>query len=533
MRTKILMVYPEIPDTFWNYKVFLPILGKKAMFPPLGLLTIASLIPDRYEIKLIDMNVHPLKRIDIEQADLVFISAMGVQQESFVEVVDLCSEYSKTMVAGGPLIWSAYDLGVLNIDRIQHLVINEAETLLPQFIRDYENGTARSIYSTSEKPDLAASPIPRFDLVDLDDYAMVPVQYSRGCPFQCEFCDIIEMNGRRVRTKSPSQFLSELDVIFEQGHRGEVFIVDDNFIGHLTRTKILLKKLLEWQRERDFPFSFITQVSINVAHDDEMLDLMSEVNFRMLFIGIETPDTSTLAAIQKIQNTREDMIECIKKIQARRIMVMGGFIIGFDTDNDTIFDMQIDFIQSAGIPIAMVGLLGAVPNTQLYRRLRRENRLIGNGWHTFNNIDLCLNFVPRMPERIVIEGYKKVMAEIYSPRRWFERTLKMLEHFSQDPPPRKMRLFKDDATLMHKLRCISRGLSFFTEQIFSFYGFEYLKFIVKAWKTNRANFLAAVALAAAFPHYYGIARKIAESNYFYRDSSKDCRIAMTGGKIAI
>ena len=515
MKTKVLMVYPKIPNTFWNHESLMPLLGKKAMFPPLGLLTVAALLPDNYETTLIDMNAYSLTKTDIIESDLVFISAMGVQQDSFVDVVNLCFECKKTIVAGGPLIWSAQDLSVLNIDKIDHLVLNEAETILPQFIKDYENGTAKRIYKDTAKPDLTNSPIPRYDLIDLNDYAMIPIQYSRGCPFQCEFCDIIEMNGRQVRTKSPEQFLAELEYIYNLGNRerGEVFIVDDNFIGHIPKAKILLRKLLAWQKANGFPFYFITQVSINVAHEEELLDLMSECGFGMVFVGIESPDTSTLINIRKQQNVKEDLVESVKKIQAKRIVVMGGFIIGFDSDTEDIFDMQIDFLQKAGIPIAMVGLLVVMPNTQLYRRLQKENRIIGNGWHTYNNIDLCLNFRPRMQERILIEGYKRVISEIYSPRKWFERNLKMLEHSPKDPPPRKVKIFKADATLGHKIKYITKDLLFFLKQIFSWYGFEYIKFIIKARKVNKANYLAGVAFAGIFPHYYEIAQEVISKPY--------------------
>jgi radical SAM superfamily enzyme YgiQ (UPF0313 family) len=515
MKKKILMVYPKCPKTFWNYETLLPVLGKKAMFPPLGLLTIAALLPEEYEVKLIDMNAYILTIKDIDEADLVFISAMGIQQESFVEVVNLCLARNKTMVAGGPIIWSAYDLGILNIDKIDHLIIGEAETILPEFIKDYENGTARRVYTTADKPDLSISPRPRYDLINLNDYAMVPVQFSRGCPFQCEFCDIIEMNGRKVRTKTQEQFLGELEFIYQQGYKGEVFIVDDNFIGNISKTKMLLRKILGWQKANNYPFYFITQVSVNVAHDEELLDLMADAAFGMVFVGIETPDESTLINIHKQQNVRENLIDSVKKIQAKRIIVMGGFIIGFDTDTEKIFDMQINFLQEAGIPIAMVGLLGAMNNTQLYRRLQKENRIVGNGWHTYNNIDLYLNFKPLMSERVLIEGYKRVISEIYSPKKWFERCLKMLEHYPQDPPPRTVQMFKDDATLWHKVSSITRDLLFFFKQIFSFYGLEYIKFMIKASKVNKANALAGIAFAGTFPHYHEIARQIVNAKYHY------------------
>jgi len=471
------------------------------------------LLPDNYDVKLIDMNAASLTINDLEDADLVFISAMGIQQESFVDVVNMCLERNKTMVAGGPIIWSAHEMGILNIDKIHHLVIGEAETILPEFIRDYENGTARRVYAATDRPELTRSPRPRYDLLNLDDYAMVPVQFSRGCPFQCEFCDIIEMNGRKVRTKTEEQFIGELEAIYRQGYKGEIFIVDDNFIGNMSKTKMLIRGILKWQQERNFPFYFITQVSVNVAHDDEMLDLMSDAAFGMVFVGIESPEESTLISIHKQQNVREKLIDSVKKIQAKRIIVMGGFIIGFDTDTEKTFDAQINFLQEAGIPIAMVGLLAAMTNTQLYRRLQKENRLVGNGWHSYNNIDLYLNFRPVMPEKQLIEGYKRVIAEIYSPKKWFERCLTMLEHYPKEPPPRMVQMFKDDATLRHKVACITRDLLFFMKQVFSFYGLEYIKFMFRARKVNPANALAGIAFAGTFPHYYSIARQIVKAGY--------------------
>ena len=420
MKRNILMIYPEFPLTYWSLKHALPFVNKKSSIIPLGLLTVAAMLPPDYNIKLVDMNVDRLDRNDIEEADLVFISAMIVQKESMESVIRLCNECGTPVVAGGPYPTSSHE----SIHGVDHFVLNEAEVTLDPFIEDYEAGRAKKLYTDLYKPDLAMTPPPRFDLIDLSVYQNVALQNSRGCPFNCEFCDIIELFGRKPRFKDPDQFVNEIDLAWKAGFRGSLFIVDDNFIGNKTKVKELLRRIITWQKSHSYPFSLFTEASIDMAGDDEILDLMADAGFDMVFVGIETPDAASLESCHKSQNLRTDLFESIKKIQEHGIEVTGGFIVGFDSDTEDIFDRQIEFIQKAGIPMAMVGLLGALPNTQLFRRLQKEGRLKPEvQWKGNNTHELRMSFYPVMPEATLVEGYKKIMSTIYSPKNYFERCL--------------------------------------------------------------------------------------------------------------
>lgn len=449
MITKVLLVYPKCTSTFWNFDFILPYLSKKASSPPIGLLTVAAMLPDNYETKLIDMNAYELAINDVMWADMVFISAMTIQQDSFNEVVNLCDECDKTIVAGGHHMRFGYDLGMLPVDKIDHIIFNEAEETLPLFLKDYEEGTAKKIYKSDTKADLTKSPIPKWDLIDVNDYWMLPIQYSRGCPFNCDFCDVIEMYGRQVRTKTTEQTIKELDALYQTGFVGLVFFVDDNFIGTVKKTKELLIRLVEWQKEKQYPFGFCTQVSVVMARDEELMKLISDAGFSSVFVGIESSDTDTLANIQKSQNTRDDLLTSVRKIQAKGIMVMAGIIVGFDSDTDVVFDEQIAFIQKAGIPIVQVNLLVATPNTQLYRRLKKEKRLIGDGKHSGDSADLCLNYAPLMPEKTLIEGYKRILSELYKPKNYYDRFLVFLEHLPKEPLQRDVTWFRKDMSSIY------------------------------------------------------------------------------------
>jgi radical SAM superfamily enzyme YgiQ (UPF0313 family) len=516
MNTKVLMVYPKTPHTFWSYDYILRYLKKKTLLPPYGLLTIAALLPETYEVRLVDMNAYDLSRDDVMWADMVFISAMTIQQKSFNDVVDLCYQCQKRVVAGGPHILSAYDFGQLPVDKIDHLFFNEAEITLPEFLKDYEEGHPKKIYRSDIKPDIATNPTPRYDLIDVNDYWVLPLQFSRGCPFNCEFCEIIEMNGRQVRTKTPEQIVSELDALYQTGFEGNVFVVDDNLIGNIKKTKEMLHKVLDWQREKQYPFSFLTQVSLNVANDEELLDLMSNAGFIMVFVGIESPDRDTLANIQKNHNAREDLLTSVKKIQAKRIIVAAGFIVGFDTDTEAIFEQQIEFIQQAGIPIAMVGLLMALPNTQLFERLKKEHRLIGNGWHRGDNVELYINYIPKMPEKTLIEGYKRVLSELYTPKNFYDRFLVLLEHMPKEPSHINMRLFSENTPFIQKIQALESSFAMLLKEIFSSHGLEFIRFINKAMKTKSVYALVCIGYAANGRHYFDLAEKVINADYIYR-----------------
>ena len=417
MGKKVLMIYPEIPETFWSYNRAIALSRCKAVMPPLGLMTIAGMLPESYEIKLIDMNVHNLTMENINNADIIFISAMIIQKESFEKIIHMCMKSGKPVVAGGPYPTSSYD----KISGVDYFVLNEAEVTLPRFIEDLENGSPKKIYRDTFKPDMSMTPPPRFDLVNMKDYFIMPLQFSRGCPFNCEFCDIIELFGRTPRTKEVDQFINEMDLLYKAGFLGNVFIVDDNFIGNKIKIKALLKKIIEWQDKHAYPFMFLTEASINIASDDELLYLMQHAGFFQVFVGIETPVPETLEKINKNQNNRIDLQESVFRIQKRGIEVMGGFIVGFDTDPENIFDLQIDFINRACIPEAMVGILEVLPNTQLYRRLQKEGRLRGES--SGNNLDLKLNFTTLISEKKLINGYRKIIKEIYKPENYFRNAL--------------------------------------------------------------------------------------------------------------
>ena len=494
------MVYPEIPITYWGFEYALEFIEKKASIPPLGLLTVAALLPGNYEATLIDMNVSPLHREAVEASDMGFISAMIIQKKSFEEVVRLCKDCGKPVVAGGPYAISCHE----EIQDVDHFVLDEAELTLPVFLEDLEAGCAKKVYRDARKPDLETTPLPRFDLIDVNDYDCMPLQYSRGCPYNCEFCDIISMFGRKQRTKPPGQLIREMEVVYETGFRGPLFLVDDNFVGNKKKVKELLRKIVEWQKEKAYPFSFLTEASIDLAEDDELLDLMVEAGFDMVFIGIETPDEETLLAMHKRQNLKNNLIESIEKIQHRGVEVTAGFILGFDTDRENIFDRQIDFIQKAAVPVAMVGLLAAVPNTDLYRRLEKDNRILsdptGNNTHDFH-----LNFETIMPKDVLIEGYKRVLSEIYTPRNYFQRCLNLLERIPRrsEHPARPV-----DIT---QIKTLLRSLK---KQTFSFYGWRYLFFLLKSLFINIRQFPKAVTLAVKGHHFFLITREILKADEF-------------------
>jgi radical SAM superfamily enzyme YgiQ (UPF0313 family) len=438
---------------------------------------------------------------DLLWADMVFISAMIVQKRSFDEITALCREYGKPVVAGGPYPISMFE----QIEGVDHFVLDEAELTLPRFLQDLEEGHPQRVYRDQGKPDLGQTPVPRFDLINVADYDTMPLQYSRGCPYSCEFCDIIEMFGRVQRTKTPAQFLRELDAVLATGFHGGVFIVDDNFIGNRRKTRELLAAVAGWQKEHDHPFPLSTEASIDLAQDEELLDLMVEAGFVMVFVGIETPDEATLAFTRKAQNLKAGILASVRKIQERGIEVTGGFIIGFDTDTADIYQRQIDFIQEAGIPMAMVGLLQALPNTQLGRRLQGEGRLLedtsGNNTHS-----LRLNFVPRRPEAEVVEGYKRVLATLYSPANYFQRCVTLLRR-----QPRRSRSAR--AVDWTGIRALLRSV---IRQAFSSYGWHYLRLLAGAALRRPSRFPDAVAHAIKGHHLFTITSEILKADAFSR-----------------
>ncbi len=485
----ILLVYPEYPPTYWSFRFAVRFQRRKASYPPLGLMTIAPLLPKEWNKRILDLNTTTLQDSDLQWADLVMISAMIVQKDSAQETIQRARALGKTVVAGGPL-WAKESTFT---DKVDHIIVGEAEQLLQSFVEDYQNGNAREIYSSAHLPELSTTPMLDLDLIRMKNYSSMLLQFSRGCPFNCEFCDIIEIFGRKARTKSNDQFISEVDYLYAKGWRGSVFIVDDNFIGNKTAIRKLLPALIDWQKKRKYPFNFFTEASVNLSRETDMIEGMVEAGFRKVFLGIETPVQESLKLTQKVQNTTMDLVESVRKIQRAGIEVLSGFIVGFDSDPDDVFTRVIDFIKKAAIPVSMVGLLSALPGTQLTRRLLREGRLLSEG--SGSNTEVDLNFVPRMDSTKLLEGYKKIVTTIYESKHYYQTVLDFLSHYKPRIPQRLN--VEDVVAFMNSL--IKQGLQDQDRM-------EYWKFLVRAWRTNRKAFSEAVTLAIMGYHF----RKVTE-----------------------
>lgn len=421
---KILLVYPEYPVTYWGFQHALRFIRKKAAFPPLGLLTVAALLPADFEKKLVDLNTARLRDRDILWADYVFISAMAIQKASVRTLVDRCRKLGVKTAAGGPLFTSEPE----NYPDIDHLLLNEGEITIPMFLRDLESGRAAHLYTTDRLADLNTSPVPAWELIDVKKYASLNIQYSRGCPYNCDFCNITALYGNIPRVKQPGQLLAELDTVYRTGWRGSVFFVDDNFIGNKKKiTGGVLPALTSWMEEHGRPFTFLTEASVNLADDDGLMTAMVEAGFGSVFVGIETPDEAALAECRKTQNKNRDLIACVKKIQRAGLEVQGGFIVGFDSDREDIFARMVKFIQESGIVTAMVGLLNAPRGTGLYRRLRGEGRITEE--FGGDNTDCTMNFMPRMDKNLLLSGYRRVVTTLYSPKYFYRRVYNFLRDF--------------------------------------------------------------------------------------------------------
>ncbi len=430
---KILLVYPKHPDTFWSFKYALRFISKKAAFPPLGLLTVAAMLPPEWEMRLVDMNIAPLNDTDLQWADFVFLSAMSVQRESVRRVSSRCKALGKKIVAGGPLFTAFHD----EFPEVDHLILNEAEITLPPFLHDLRNGEPKRIYSSEEWAEVTSTPVPLWELANLKRYSSMNIQYSRGCPYDCEFCDITALYGRVPRTKTKEQILAELDSLVANNWKSDVFIVDDNFIGNKLKLKReILPALVRWMKGKRHPFALSTEVSVNLADDEELMRLMVQAGFDAVFVGIESPNEESLVECKKIPNKNRDLLACVKKIQDFGLRVNGGFIVGFDNDPATIFQRLSDFIRDSGIITAMVGLLNAPRGTKLYQRLHQEGRILEN--FSGDNTDLSLNFVPRMNRDALIDGYRKILRSIYSPKEYYAR----VRQFLRDYHPTQTRVFR-------------------------------------------------------------------------------------------
>jgi radical SAM superfamily enzyme YgiQ (UPF0313 family) len=495
--TRCLLVQPRFSEfSFWNYLDVCRIVGAKYPAAPLGLMTVAALLPQDWSLKLVDENVAPLLDEHFEWADVVCTGGMLPQQQSVLAVIDRAHAHGCRVVVGGPDPTAQPTL----YESADYLVKGEGELTIPMLLDDMARGTTSGVYASPDKPDMARAVVPRYDLIRFKDYIQVGVQYSRGCPFNCEFCDIIELYGRKQRTKTPEQVMKELQLLYDLGHRGHVDFVDDNFVGNKRKVKELLPAIRAWSKAHGYPFYFSTEASIEFADDDELLRMMQAVDFRYVFVGIETPDDEVLKHAQKTQNVNRPLAQSLRKIAAHGMIVNAGFIMGFDSETDTTADRMIRCIQDSGICMAMLGTLYALPQTQLTRRLRREGRLFGNGSKQRDNsteVDQMtsgLNFVTARPRSRILEDYVRVLECIYHPRRYYERIAQTALNLR--------RVDKYRPSFPHMLRAARSFLRLCGKTAFNRRtGPLFWKLLFKVLVRNPRAAESAVNLAAMFLHF--------------------------------
>ncbi len=484
---KALLVWPRFPRSYWGQEYTLAIIGKRAVLPPLGLLTVAGLLPKSWELRLVDLNIGELDDRDLAWADLVLVSGMRIQRASFHEVVRRARAAGRRVIGGGPYVSTSPE----DAPEMDHVVIGEAEDVLPGLARALESGQAAPRrLQAPDRPDVSRTPIPRFDLLRAECYDSMSVQFSRGCPFNCEFCDIIEIFGRVPRTKSPDQLLAELDALSASGFRGPVFLVDDNFIGNKAAARKMLARLAAWSQARDYPFDFFTEASVNLADDDALIRGLVAAGFSAVFLGIETPSREALLETQKRQNTHVELTAAVEKLVRAGLEVMAGFIVGFDADDETIFERQREFISRSPIAMAMVGMLTALPSTQLWRRLAAEGRLLGSGE---GDAAYRPNFVSRLPAATLVSGYGRLLAALYEPRAYFDRALRLLELQRDLPSPRYRR------PLSFSVAAVARSL--WTQGVRGRYRRAYWSFLARALRRAPRRIAHAVALAIHAEHF--------------------------------
>ncbi len=489
---KILLVAPRTPDTFWSFRHALRFVSKRAASPPLGLLTVAGMLPRRWQLKLVDLNVQKLRDRDLRWADYVFVSAMVVHADSVREILDRSRRAGRTVIAGGPLFSDEGE----PFPGLEHVVIGEAEELAAELTADLEAGVPKAVYRAPRFPDIALTPAPRWDLLRFRHYASMSVQFSRGCPYDCEFCDIVALNGRVPRLKNPDQLLAELDGLRSLGWDESVFVVDDNFIGDRRRVKELLRAMVAWRAASGSRMTFLTEASINLADDPDLLDLMVSAGFVKVFLGIETPEADSLKACSKVQNVGRDMVEAVRVIQAAGLEVMGGFIIGFDQDKPDIFERQFEFIQKAGVVTAMVGLLQALPRSRLYGRLKREGRLLSESLG--DNTRAAFNFEPRLDREFLTANYCKLMRRLYEPRAYYARIRSFLDQHRSRMPARRLTLGEVRALLRSfwLMGVVHRGRR------------AYWRFLCTTLVRRPAQFGLAMTLAVYGHHFRQVARTL-------------------------
>ncbi|MEW6690192.1 MAG: B12-binding domain-containing radical SAM protein [Pseudomonadota bacterium] len=489
---KILLVYPRHPDTFWSFKHVLRFLGKRSAFPPLGLLTVAAMLPREWQLRLVDTNVEPLEDAHIDWADVVMLSGMIVHKASAHEIAARCAARGRRVIAGGPL----FTTGHAEFPEIPHFVLGEAEGVIGELVADLRRGSVKAAYRAAGYPQLGSSPVPRWDLIVLKRYVTMPVQFSRGCPFDCEFCDIVAMYGRMPRTKAPAQVIAELEALRRAGWRDMVFIVDDNFIGHKKRVRELLDAMVEWRRRSRTGMGFLTEASINLADEPQLMERMVRAGFRKVFVGLETPVPESLEECRKVQNSKRDLVSAVHTMQAAGLEVMGGFIVGFDSDPRDVFRRQFEFIQRAGVVTAMVGLLSALPQTRLYERLAREGRILADSLG--DNTAAVLNFIPRLERGQLYDGYRELMRSLYAPRNYYRRLRAFLRTWQPHGPGLRLN-WPDTRAFLQSLWTLGvrqRGR-------FAFWGLFWETLLARPRKLR-----AAMELAIMGHHFRTVAEKL-------------------------
>jgi radical SAM superfamily enzyme YgiQ (UPF0313 family) len=493
--TRCLLVSPRFSDfSYWNYREVCELFGARYPAPPLGLITVAALLPQEWSIRLLDLNVQEMDTALLGWADIVMTGGMIPQQRALLSLIELCHAHGKRIVVGGqdptsqPAVYATAD----------YLVLDEGEMTVPAFLADFEAGATHGTYRSEDKPDVTRTPAPRFDLLQLDKYLHMGIQFSRGCPFNCEFCDIIELYGRKPRTKSPGQVLQELDVLYGLGYRGHIDLVDDNFIGNKKAVMAFLPELLAWSRQRDFPFYFSTEATLNLADDLKLLEMMQAADFRWLFVGIETPDKELLALTQKKQNTRSPVVQSVHRLNAHGMVVTAGFILGFDGERPGAGDAIVQCVQEAGISMAMVGLLTALPNTQLTRRLAREGRLADDyALQRPGEVDQAtsgLNFRPARPRGEILEEFGSVLRRLYAPKPYFDRVLTLVGRLRRQP--KQLGAPRGRWAEIVALGRVTWRLGFERRTAWYFW-----RNIVRVLLMQPRNFQAAIDLMALFLHF--------------------------------
>jgi len=488
----ILLVSPKTPDTFWSFRHVLPFISRRAAFPPLGLITVAAMLPKAWSLRLVDLNIENLNDSAIDWADEVFLSGMIVHADSAHEIVRRCKARGRRIIAGGPL----FTTGSERFPEVDAFVLGESEEVMPRLVADLTAGRLERNYRGEGWPDITRTPSPRWDLLDLRRYATMPLQFSRGCPFNCEFCDVIVMNGRTPRIKTVEQIIGELESLRAARWDGAIFIVDDNFIGNKARIKPVLRAMIDWRQKTRFSTTFTTEASLNLADDPELIDLMVRAGFKRVFIGIESPQPESLAECAKVQNTRRDLVAAVRTIHHAGMEVMGGFIVGFDSDRPDIFERQRRFIQEAGVVTAMVGLLTALPGTRLFQRLKEEGRILAHS--TGNNLDAVLNFIPKLDRQALVEGYRALVKELYAPRDYYKRILTFLRDYKPTGP--RVRIRREDVMAFLKslwhMGIAARGRV------------AYWRFLAKTLLFYRRSFSEAMGLAITGHHFRRVAASI-------------------------